>query len=154
EPCMRTISYSLLILGCTGTSPGGIPKAIRLVTGQLVAPAADEIGSNQGTPAFQLVGVKDAHTMFFGEPFDVTRQPGGDTTIPFRLVVPCDQTVSLHFQRLGNSAGNQLGAVVALVQFPLNGSGTKTTTLLAWEKDCFPSDPGREIKLGTVKIDF
>src|SRR5262249_13237000 len=68
--------------------------------------------------------------------------------------VPCDQTVSLHFQRLGNSAGNQLGPVVALVQFPLNGSGTKTTTLLAWEKDCFPSDPGREIRLGTVKIDF
>jgi hypothetical protein len=149
---MRTIAFSFLIFGCSGATPRGLPQGSRLVTGELVAPTAAELGTDQSPPAFQLVGVHDSHTMFFGEPFDVVLQSGGTTTIPFRLELPCDQTVSLHFQKLANSSANQLGEVVGLVQFPLGPSG-KPWTLLPWKQDC-ASDPGHEIKLGTVKIDF
>src|SRR5262249_326283 len=145
-------AVAFLMCGGAGETAPGLPNGRRQATGGFVAPTAAELGTEQSPPAFQLVGVHDSHTMFFGDPFDVVLQSGGSTTIPFRLELPCDQTVSLHFQKLANSSANQLAEVVGLVQFELDGSG-KLTTLLPWKKDC-TSDPGHEIKLGTVKIDF
>src|SRR5262249_41664086 len=145
---MRTIAFSVLIFGCTGTSGKPLPLGSRIVVGRLVPPTASELGTDQGTPAVQLVGAHDSHTLFFGDPFDITLQSGGANTVPFRLQLPCDQTVSLHFQFVGNSSANQLGHVIALIQFPQDASG-KTTPLLPFKRDCV-SDPGREINLGTI----
>jgi hypothetical protein len=141
------------MIGCTGASPGGIPVGTRLFTGQLVAPSPSDLGSGRPSPAFQLVGTHDAMTIFFGEPFDPNTQSGGSISIPFRLQAPCDQTVSLHVQRIGTSSGSTLGEPVALLQFPRNASETRLTSLVAWEKDCGAAE-GREIKLGTIQIDF
>ncbi|HJZ84463.1 MAG TPA: hypothetical protein VKN99_04790 [Polyangia bacterium] len=140
--------------GCTGSSAGGIPKGTRVVTGALQAPSPADLGSTRPSPAFQLVGVHNLSTIEFGEPFDPNTQSGGDTSIPFRLALPCERGVSLHFQAIANSSANELGPVLGLIEFQFNADAPTLTTLFPRQTDCVGPAGGREIRLGTVRIDF
>jgi hypothetical protein len=139
--------------GCGTDSSGGIPKGWRLISGSIVTPTPQDVGTTDNVPAFQLVAVHDRNTIYYGEPFDVNINPGGSAAISFRLAAPCDKTVSLHFQRIASSSANVLGTIASVLQFQENADSPTLTTLLPWEMGCTGKD-GRSILLGTIHIDF
>ena len=151
---------SFLLLGCGGADPGGLPAGQRLVTGRL---AVDDAGP-AGITATQLVALFAAPgsecpagsrrtgaaaadvsvCAIFGEPFDPDGR--GD---PFRLLVPCDRTVNLLVQTLGDSGGQSPGDALAVLAFPTGVTADETTTLLAREPGCRAT-----AELATVVLDL
>ncbi len=154
------IPVLLLCGACSDASPGGLPPGQRLLTGRIVVTDSGTSGTSAAQvaalfafpggacpPGSLRVGnaAPDvASCAIFGEPF------AADGSAPFRLLLPCDRTVNLIVQRLGDSGGQSPGDPLAVLAFPTGaGAADETTTLLAREPGCRAT-----AELATVILDL
>jgi hypothetical protein len=155
---MRTAFLALFLFACTGADAGGVPPGQRLVTGHLVLTDAGTVRRaaqlvalfavpGDACPAGSLrtgsaaAGVSACAS--FGEPF----APDGEAR--FRLLLPCDLTVNLLVQTLGDSGGQSPGDALAVLAYPTGVGADETTTLLARELACRDT-----AELATVVLDL
>lgn len=158
----KTTTLTLVLaFGCAGSPSGGIPRGMRLVTGEIRVADGDLVPNRQPLQLVALFLAADctkavrvgaapggaATCAYFGDPFD----PAGE---PARLVAPCDVTVNILVQRLGQSGGQAPGDSLGLLTFPTGVTADETTSLLAREASCrdTPKLATNFIDLGEVTV--